>query len=174
VTAAPPSAASNSRRPMVTVMCPSRARVRNATIPRHERAVLNAWTPARMGRHAGHPPQRIVARASLRLAFKSWLLCSRNRTSEQSNSLARSRPRVWLVHRSLERRKAEVGGDPRRHGGLINVRFGALCGLKSDILTCQGSAKTGSFFHNGSLRKGLVRTNLYWSPTRASGISADQ
>jgi hypothetical protein len=37
--AAPPSAASNSRRPMVTVIRPSRARCVKVTIPRHERAV---------------------------------------------------------------------------------------------------------------------------------------
>jgi hypothetical protein len=40
VAAAPPSAASNSRRPMVTVIRPSRARCVKATIPRHERAVF--------------------------------------------------------------------------------------------------------------------------------------
>ena len=39
-TATPPSAASNSRRPMVTVIRPSRARCVTATIPRRERAVL--------------------------------------------------------------------------------------------------------------------------------------
>jgi hypothetical protein len=37
---APPSAASNSRRPMMTVMRPSRARVPRETIPRRERAVF--------------------------------------------------------------------------------------------------------------------------------------
>src|SRR5215472_7955051 len=37
---APPSAASNSRRPMVTVIRPSRARCVKAKIPRHERAVF--------------------------------------------------------------------------------------------------------------------------------------
>src|SRR5215471_5188352 len=36
----PPSATSNSRRPMVTVIRPSRARCVKATIPRHERTVL--------------------------------------------------------------------------------------------------------------------------------------
>ena len=44
---APPSAASNSRRPMVTVMRPSRARCVKATIPRHEGAVFTlkeGWT----------------------------------------------------------------------------------------------------------------------------------
>src|SRR6516225_8370699 len=40
--AAPPSAASNSRRPMVTVIRSSRARCVKGTIPRHERVVLTA------------------------------------------------------------------------------------------------------------------------------------
>ena len=33
-------------------------------------ARLAAWPPARAGRHAGHRPQRIAARTTLRLAFK--------------------------------------------------------------------------------------------------------
>src|SRR6516225_2781529 len=45
--AAPPSAVSNSRRPRVTVIRPSRARCVNGTIPCHERAVLTARHPAR-------------------------------------------------------------------------------------------------------------------------------
>ena len=40
IAAAPPNAASNSRRPMVTVIRPSRARCVNGTIPRHQRAVF--------------------------------------------------------------------------------------------------------------------------------------
>jgi len=40
--AAPPSAVSNSRRPMVTVMRPPVRWCVNATIPRHERAVFTA------------------------------------------------------------------------------------------------------------------------------------
>ena len=43
--AAPPSAASNSRLPMVTVIRPSRARCVEGTIPRHERAVPNSAAP---------------------------------------------------------------------------------------------------------------------------------
>ena len=38
--AAPPSAASNSRSPMVTVIRPSRARCVKPTVPRHQRAVF--------------------------------------------------------------------------------------------------------------------------------------
>jgi len=49
-TAAPPSAASNSLRPMVTVIRPSRARCVKTTIPRHELAVLTARRPVRAGR----------------------------------------------------------------------------------------------------------------------------
>src|SRR5262249_32736879 len=45
-TAAPPSATSNSRRPMVTVIRPSRAKVRQGRIPRDKRAVLTARHPA--------------------------------------------------------------------------------------------------------------------------------
>jgi hypothetical protein len=51
--AAPPSATSNSRRLMVTIIRPSRARCVIATIPRHERAVLTARHPARAGRTPG-------------------------------------------------------------------------------------------------------------------------
>ena len=51
--AAPPSATSNSRRPMVTVIRPSRARCVKGTIPRHERAVLIAPNPSRAGRTPG-------------------------------------------------------------------------------------------------------------------------
>src|SRR6516164_3380410 len=69
--AAPPSATNNSRRPMVTVIRPSRARVRkcNDTTPRAR--CPNCVAPGAGGRHAGHRPQRIAARATLRLAFKS-------------------------------------------------------------------------------------------------------
>ena len=48
--AAPPSAASNSRRPMVTVIRPSRARCVRGRIPRRVRAVPNSAAP---GAHAG-------------------------------------------------------------------------------------------------------------------------
>jgi len=46
---APPSATRNSRRPMVTVIRPSRARCVRGTIPRHERAVLTTRHPAQVG-----------------------------------------------------------------------------------------------------------------------------
>jgi len=49
---------------MVTVIRPSRARCVKGTIPRHERAVLTAWPPARAGRHTGHRPQWIAARTT--------------------------------------------------------------------------------------------------------------
>ena len=47
--AAPPSAASNCRRPMVTVIHPSRARCVEGTIPRHERAVPNSAALGEVG-----------------------------------------------------------------------------------------------------------------------------
>ena len=47
--AAPPSAASNSRRPMVTVIRPSRVRCVNGTIPRHQRTVFTS-KEGRIGR----------------------------------------------------------------------------------------------------------------------------
>src|SRR5262249_37022942 len=50
--AAPPSTTSNSRRPMVTVIRPSRARCVKGRIPRHERAVPNSAAP-RGGRGTG-------------------------------------------------------------------------------------------------------------------------
>src|SRR5215831_83522 len=53
--AAPPSAASNSLRPMVTVIRPSRARCVKATIPRHERAVF-AFKEGRMLPHVHWRP----------------------------------------------------------------------------------------------------------------------
>ena len=43
----------HARRPMVTIIRASRARCVNATIPRHERAVLTARHPARAGRAPG-------------------------------------------------------------------------------------------------------------------------
>src|SRR5215472_17071118 len=52
--AAPPSAASNSRRPMVTVMRPSRARCVEGTIARRERAVPNSAAPGADGTHTRH------------------------------------------------------------------------------------------------------------------------
>ena len=52
-----------SRRPMETVIRPSRARCVNGRTPRHECAVLSARHPARAGQHAGHRPQRVAAQA---------------------------------------------------------------------------------------------------------------
>ena len=49
---APPSVASNSRRPMVTVIRPSCTRCSNGRIPRHQRPVLTARAPG-----AGGPPE---------------------------------------------------------------------------------------------------------------------
>ena len=76
--AAPPSAASNSRRPMVTVIRPSRARCVNGTIPRHERAVPNSAAPRAAGaarRGSGLTVSPPGPRSGL--LFKSCLLCPR-------------------------------------------------------------------------------------------------
>src|SRR5262245_14943545 len=67
--AAPPSPASNSRRPMVTVIRPSRARCVKETIPRHGRAVFT-FKEGRM----------LVAVIQLRGRMPSFPLCPRKRT----------------------------------------------------------------------------------------------
>src|SRR5262249_42041276 len=69
---APPSAASNSRRPMVTVIRPSRARCVKGRIPRHGRAVLTFQG----GQDAGscHPASGSKAESP------SFPLCPRKRT----------------------------------------------------------------------------------------------
>src|SRR6516225_216010 len=51
--AAPPSATSNSRRPRVTAIRPSRARCAEGTIPRRERAVPNNAWPLSSGARGG-------------------------------------------------------------------------------------------------------------------------
>jgi hypothetical protein len=61
---------------MVTVMRPSRARVRKCNDTTPGARCPNCVAPG-TGGAAGHRPQRIAARAMLRLAFKSCLLCSR-------------------------------------------------------------------------------------------------
>src|SRR5262249_52832809 len=62
--AAPPSAASNSRRPMVTVIRPSRARCVEGRIPRRERAVLTARHPWRRGRTSAQRSARFTSSRS--------------------------------------------------------------------------------------------------------------
>jgi hypothetical protein len=70
-TAALPSAANNSRRPMVTVIRPSRARCVKGTIPRHEHAVLTARHPARAGRTPG-TVRHLSTSLHLELAGRCW------------------------------------------------------------------------------------------------------
>src|SRR5262249_49949091 len=78
-TAAPPSAASNSRRPMVTVIRPSRARCVKGTIARHERAVftLACWNSCATIADAPNPPLlRASPLAHLRAYFRQhFLVC---------------------------------------------------------------------------------------------------
>ena len=78
--ATPPSAASNSRRPMVTVIRPSRARCVKGRIPRHERPVLTA----RRGRGHDHSLTRTEPRG---LGFSS--LSKRARESDAPRLISR-------------------------------------------------------------------------------------
>jgi hypothetical protein len=59
--AAAPSATSKSRRPMVTVVRPSRARVRKCNDATRRAHCPNSATPGAGGGHAGHRLQRIAA-----------------------------------------------------------------------------------------------------------------
>jgi hypothetical protein len=96
-TTAPPSAASNSRRPMVTVIRPSRARcVGNDTTPRAR--CPNCAAPARAGRHAGLRPQRIAAAGRVLAAISCarrdpWALGTRSDESAVSVVYGGIRPR---------------------------------------------------------------------------------
>ena len=65
-TAAPPNAASNSRRPMVTAIRPSRARCVKGTIPRHERAVPNRAASGTTWRTPGTPERPLHFLSNLR------------------------------------------------------------------------------------------------------------
>src|SRR5262245_38544792 len=76
--AAPPRTASNFRRPMVTVIRPSRARCVNGTIPRHKRAVftLACWNSRGAIADAPNPPLlRASPLAHLRDYFDSTFSC---------------------------------------------------------------------------------------------------
>src|SRR6516164_1342190 len=81
--AAPPSAASNSRRPMVTVIRPSRARCVKERIPRLQRAVFTS-------EEAGCwllPPQSPALAALLPAASSSRTPPSRPRAAPRSRAL---------------------------------------------------------------------------------------
>src|SRR5262249_30517301 len=78
--AVPPSAASNSRRPMVTVIRPSRARCVKATIPRHQRAVFTFKEDGMVGRwvHKLSTQLRFAAcRRSHGCSFKGGIACNK-------------------------------------------------------------------------------------------------
>src|SRR5262249_15445766 len=95
--ATPPSAASNSRCPMVTVIRPSRARCVNEGY-RHERAVLTERHPAEAGRTPGTgcngappgPPLRLISRDYFRpgrfTSSRAWGRCCRARFSLRATS----------------------------------------------------------------------------------------
>src|SRR5262249_34069797 len=107
--AAPPSAASNSRRPMVTVMRPSRARCVDGTIARRERAVCT-FKEGRM----------LVASTSL---------VSFNCTTAAASFLRTppSRPRASPVA-VRERARYTAGGGGDGFGGLGGGGFGGFGG----------------------------------------------
>jgi len=73
-----PSAASNSRRPMVTVIRSSRARCVKGRIPRDKRAVPNSAAPGAGGAHAGG------CNAERRLRFQEIYLRPRRFTSSRT------------------------------------------------------------------------------------------
>src|SRR5262245_29462114 len=137
---APPSAASNSRLPMVTVIRPSRARCVKGRIPRHERAVLTAWPPAWAGRHAGHrlngsprgPRSGLLSRV-VRFAPESrrGLECSLLSTRENdfgrsSLSLGQERCPVLLFKNE---------GAARAYGKRIEDTFVSLARNRAGLVT---------------------------------------
>src|SRR5215469_9130544 len=95
--AAPPRAASNSRRPMVTVIRPSRARCVNGTIPRHKRAVLTARHSARGSRRHRLQRSRGVPMPMMPTDFEK--LCRRNREVGQGGEVCRPQARLIRLHR---------------------------------------------------------------------------
>src|SRR5262245_6280497 len=102
--AAPPSATINSRRPMVTVIRPSRARCVNGTIPRHERAVLT-FEEGRM----------LVASTSIvGFGFKSG-------KAQNERMFFRFAPRKRTYLPTLELLPPPALGE-RRHGGGLARR----------------------------------------------------
>jgi len=112
VASAPPRAASNSRRPMVTVMRPSRARCVEGRIPRHGRAVL----PCKEGQDAGcfHLCRRLQLHYSRRPAPRErrhrGLACRSIAVRRRvTHSLRRQPPEGRLDIGAADRRRARSG-----------------------------------------------------------------
>src|SRR6516165_11378003 len=135
--AAPPSAASNSRRLMVTVIRPSRARCVKTTIPRHERAVLTAWPPAR-ARRASASTDRRPSHAPACFQQLSALppqadLITACRMSASSGLMHRSKPSAWCnaLFDHLVGEREDIVGDfqserPRGPQVDYQLEFGRL------------------------------------------------
>ena len=120
--AAPPSAASNSRRPMVTVMRPSRARCVNGRISRQGRVVL-PFKAGRMPvcfdlcwRHcSGAAGSRSAARAR---AMARSRYSSRPRVdwpNLRAAAIARLAPRSWRGRFRLGRPNRKQPSEPQNH-----------------------------------------------------------
>src|SRR5262249_47441551 len=122
--AAPPSAASNSRRPMVTVIRPSRARCVKETIARHERAVL-AFKEGRMllavvrGRKRKGSVFRFAPKANLPPDLRTTPAASSSRTPP-------SRPRAYAAdHDAVGERVVVVpltGWAAHRHASRLDLQ----------------------------------------------------
>jgi hypothetical protein len=99
--AAPPSATSNSRRPMVTVIRPSRVRCVNGTIPRHERGVFFTQEQPLRLLHATHQPYSglmLDARMTLPHFSVSSAMCLPKSAGEPPNGVApRSASRACIL-----------------------------------------------------------------------------
>src|SRR5262249_7642336 len=130
--AAPPSAASNSRRPMVTVIRPSRARCVKGTIPRHERAVLTARHLARAGGTPGTAEapaslclgavKRCVgARFSLRVAGGTAAVCGRGASAPTTSVVQFARNRlIGILQKSPPECPARVTGPALAYLALFD------------------------------------------------------
>ena len=110
--AAPPSATSKSRRPMVTVMRPSRARCVKGRIPRHERAVPNSAAPGGAGGTPGLRPQGIAAWGHAPPACFQELSAPASGPHHGMSHECQKRPSAIRSPRQLDH-------SPIRHGPLV-------------------------------------------------------
>src|SRR6516164_2876266 len=138
------SAASNSRRPMVTVIRPSRARCVKGTIPRHERAVL----PFKEGR-------MLVASTSV-LASTALLL-----------PLALRKRR----HRGLARLRIAVRGACD-FSWMANADHGKAAG--ATLLPKPDLPKSVSHKASAVANRLLSRERRMWSPTTLLRLDCEQ
>ena len=140
-TAAPPSAVSNSRRPMVTVIRPSRARCVKGRIPRHERAVFTLGGQDAGRFHPLFPPPALRERRSHRGL-------ARRRVSRGSGATAvaaiMTRARAASSSPSGMRHirnTVRTSGIAMHCMGLSSLRAGSFsrCGFMRDFNKCYAS-----------------------------------